>query len=199
MLTRHQDALRQFVECNPRKGTREFAVDFNTCQSTICRHLKNRKIEHRNLKPNLVIKRRIVIYFHDNATLHSVRVKRNTFILKLFFFYLNHYIQQTLDQLISIIFVLYKTLSVIKECFSRMSGEIVCETLDEESTSSLINSEKRFNIIVNIRLIEINSSLNSSLINIILLKRKLFMSNLIYSGLWRVVWNKYRSSILNMI
>ena len=35
-----QDALRELVECNPRKSTRELALDLNTSQSTICRHLK---------------------------------------------------------------------------------------------------------------------------------------------------------------
>ena len=35
-----KDVLRELVECNPRKSTRELALDRNTSQSTIYRHLK---------------------------------------------------------------------------------------------------------------------------------------------------------------
>ena len=35
-----QDALRELVECRPRLSTLELALDLNTSQFTICRHLK---------------------------------------------------------------------------------------------------------------------------------------------------------------
>ena len=34
------DALRGLVECNPRRCTRELALDLNTSKSTMCCHLK---------------------------------------------------------------------------------------------------------------------------------------------------------------
>ena len=41
-----EDALRELLESNPRKSTRELALVLNASQSTICRHLK--KIEKVN-------------------------------------------------------------------------------------------------------------------------------------------------------
>ena len=43
----NQDPLRELVECNPRKSTQELALDLNTSQSSMCRHLKI--MEERNL------------------------------------------------------------------------------------------------------------------------------------------------------
>ena len=36
-----QESLRELVKYNPCKSTWELALDLNTCQSTICNHLKN--------------------------------------------------------------------------------------------------------------------------------------------------------------
>ena len=35
-----EDAFKELVESNPRKSTRELALELNTSQSTICRQLK---------------------------------------------------------------------------------------------------------------------------------------------------------------
>ena len=46
-----RDALRELVEYNPRKSTRELALDLNTSQSTICGHLKKmRKVSKKIFK-----------------------------------------------------------------------------------------------------------------------------------------------------
>ena len=37
-----KDSLRELMEWNASKSTRELALDLNTPQSTICRNLKNR-------------------------------------------------------------------------------------------------------------------------------------------------------------
>ena len=100
-------------------------------------------------------------------------------------FYPIHHIHQTLHQVISIFFILYKMTWISKtflkkirwKGFWKRSWEQNQQNFTwEESISFLINGKKWFKIMANLLLIEINSLLNYSWINYILVKRKLFMT-----------------------
>ena len=45
----NQDALKELMECNPRKSTRELALDLNTSEATTCHHLKKISKQARHL------------------------------------------------------------------------------------------------------------------------------------------------------
>ena len=80
-----QDALKELVECNPCKRFWEFALDFNTPQSTVCHHMKkNRKSEqfghldslysywekkdHTSIEINLLSRQRNNLFFRNVIT-----------------------------------------------------------------------------------------------------------------------------------
>ena len=96
-----------------------------------------------------------------------------------------HHIHQTLHKVIAIFFVHYKILWKRKKILSNIKWKRLSKTswtrkspniIWEESISSRINSKNRSKIMVNKQLIEINSLLNYSSTNYILLERKLFMT-----------------------
>ena len=141
-----QNAFREFVVCNLRESTRELALDFNTSQSTICRHLKKEKGEWKFSKKTPFYCRNIVLLY-DNTKSHSARITQEN----------------------------YWPLTVLSDPPNSRSGENLLQKTPwtrnqlnftrEESTSYLINITRWSKMIANILLIEMKSLLNNSWTN----------------------------------